>query len=175
MTFRIATATDVPRIAALHARSWQETYRGIMPDEFLDHEVDAERLHVWQERFDEEDLNRQVILAEEASQLAGFACVYMGNDPVYGALLDNLHVTSAYKGRGLGKALMKKAAEWVHQQDTTSPFYLWVYEKNYMARAFYDSLGAINQETVAGEYAVVLRYVWPNTQTVIAACMPKAS
>ena len=162
ITYRTATAADTGRIAALHARSWQETYRGIMPDHFLDDEVVAERLDVWQERFAERPPNRQIIVADDGDQLVGFACVLTGSDPVYGALLDNLHVDSAYKGRGIGQALIRQAANWVQQREPTSPFYLWVYEQNHPARAFYDRLGAINQEAVRGEHGIVLRYVWPD-------------
>jgi len=164
ITYRTATEADVTRIAAFHARSWQETYRGIMPDEFLDDEVEEERLEVWQERFVEQVPNRQIILAEAGNQLAGFACVVVGEDAVYGALLDNLHVASTYKGRGIGKSLIKRAAEWVKQQDEGSPFYLWVYEQNYAARAFYDRLGAANQERIRGDNGFVLRYVWSDTK-----------
>ncbi|GAB3639858.1 GNAT family N-acetyltransferase [Spirosoma arcticum] len=169
ITYRTATVADVDRIAALHARSWQESYRGIMPDEFLDEDVEAERLDVWQERFAEQPFNRQIIVAEDGGQLVGFACVLTGSDPVYGALLDNLHVASAYKGRGIGQALIRQTAKWVQQQDASSPFFLWVYEQNHPARAFYDNLGAINQEAVRGEHGIVLRYVWPDLQTLAGA------
>lgn len=167
ITYRTATEADVTRIAALHARSWQETYRGIMPDEFLDDEVEEERLEVWQERFVEQVPNRQIIVAEAGGQLAGFACVLTGDDPVYGALLDNLHVSSAYKGRGIGRQLMKQAAEWVQNQEAGSSFYLWVYEQNHPARAFYDSLGATNQERIRGDNGFVLRYVWPDMKPLL--------
>ncbi len=166
ITYRTATVADVDRIAALHARSWQETYRGIMPNDFLDDEVEDERLEVWQERFAEQPPNRQIIVAEDREQLVGFACVCRGSDPVYGALLDNLHVASTYKGRGIGRRLIKRAAGWVQQREPASPFYLWVYEQNHPARAFYDSLGAINQERVRGESGIVLRYVWPDVSKI---------
>ena len=164
ITYRPATVADADRIAVLHARSWQQTYRGIMPDEFLNNEVDAERLEIWQERFAEQPPDRHIIVAEGGNQLVGFACVFMDSDPVYGALLDNLHVAKPGKGRGIGRSLIKQAAEWVQQQDPASPFYLWVYEQNHPARVFYDGLGAVNHEAVPGDYGVVLRYGWPDTQ-----------
>lgn len=172
MTYRPATPADTDRIAALHARSWQETYRGILPDSFLDDEVEADRLDYWRQQFGESPRNRHVVVAEADGKLAGFACTFARFDPIYGALLDNLHVAAACKGRGLGRDLMKQSAEWVQQQQSAQGFYLWVYEKNYTARKFYDSLGAINQETAMGEYAVMLRYCWPDTQRLIAACIP---
>lgn len=166
ITYRPATPADTDRIATLHARSWQDTYRGIMPDEFLDNEVEAERLAVWQERFAKPTPNRQIIVAEDEGKVVGFACVILDSDPVYGALLDNLHVVSSYKGRGIGRQLIRQAAEWVQQQAATSPFFLWVYEQNHPARAFYEKLGAINQEAVRGENGIVLRYVWPDVSSI---------
>ena len=95
----------------------------------------------------------------------------MNHDPVYGALLDNLHVAKQYKGRGIGRELIKQSAGWVQQQQPASPYYLWVYEENQAARNFYDRLGATNQEAVRGEYATALRYVWPDLPALITACI----
>ncbi len=170
MLYRQALPADVERLAALHARSWQETYRGILPDSFLDNDVAAERLAHWQEQFRINSPNQHLIVAEADGRLAGFACTVANHDPVYGALLDNLHVATAYKGQGIGRHLMKLAAEWVQEHDPASAFYLWVYEKNDAARTFYDRLGAINQEAVPGEFAVALRCVWPDLPTLIANC-----
>jgi hypothetical protein len=36
VTVRPATVDDVAAIASVHVRSWQEAYRGQMPDEILD-------------------------------------------------------------------------------------------------------------------------------------------
>ena len=168
MHYRPATAADVDRLAALHARSWQETYRGILPDFFLDNEVEAERLAYWQDKFQENSPNRYMLVAEADGQLAGFACAYTDDDPIYGALLDNLHVAQGYKGRGIGRRFMQQIADWVVQNQATPSLYLWVYEKNHAARQFYERLGAINQQAVAGEHAVALRYVWPDARTLAA-------
>ena len=169
MHYRSATPADADRIAALHARSWQETYRGILPDLYLDSEVVAERLAYWQEQFQQRPANRSILVAETDGQLAGFACTVADHDPIYGALLDNLHVASANKGQGIGRALIRQSAEWVRGQNPASGFYLWVYETNHAARKVYDGLGAVNQEAVPGEHAVMLRYVWPDLPALIAA------
>lgn len=141
----------------------------MMPDSFLDDDVENERLDYWREQFRENPPNRHIIVVEAAGQLVGFACTVAGHDPLYGALLDNLHVSASHKGQGVGGKLMKNAADWVKQQQPDSPFYLWVYEENYAARKFYDSLGAINREAVPGNYAMMLRYVWPDLQTLLTA------
>lgn len=167
ITYRFATPADADQIAALHARSWQTTYRGIMSDDYLDNEVEAERLAVWRERFAAMPATRQVILAENDGQLVGFTCVMLHDDPVYGALIDNLHADPAQKGRGIGRELMRRAAGWVREQATESPLYLWVYVKNRAAIGFYDRMGGTNRETVQHENGPVFRYVWPDAETLV--------
>ena len=41
-----ASAQDAEAIARLQAQSWRSTYRGMLPDEYLDHHVVADRLAV---------------------------------------------------------------------------------------------------------------------------------
>ncbi len=162
ITFRTATPADADRIAELHTRSWQTTYRGIMTDSYLDHDVQAERLAVWRDRFTQMPPNRQVILAEASGQLVGFACVMLDEDPIHGALLDNLHADPAHKGRGIGAQLMQQTARWVQEQAPTSPLHLWVYVENKAAVGFYNRMGGTNHEQVQGENGPIFRYVWPD-------------
>ena len=47
---RQADARDADLIAAMHADSWARTYRGLLPDGFLDQEVVQDRLVHWQHK-----------------------------------------------------------------------------------------------------------------------------
>jgi GNAT superfamily N-acetyltransferase len=165
IVYREATLQDTENIALLHARSWQQHYRGILRDEFLDNEVIENRLNLWQSRLQHPQENQYVIVAEEEDKLYGFTCVLAHADPIWGALLDNLHVLSQQKGQGIGTHLMKSAAQWVHARDKNSGLYLWVYKDNVNARKFYESIGGINyeqktEENPGGGYAQICRYVW---------------
>ena len=44
--YRIATANDIEAIANLHALSWQNSYRGMLSDDYLDNHVLADRIQV---------------------------------------------------------------------------------------------------------------------------------
>jgi GNAT superfamily N-acetyltransferase len=165
MIYREATAADSEQVAQLHARSWQEHYRGILRDDYLNHEVQADRLKVWTERLHHPADNQYVLVAEDKGLICGLACVYINHDPVFGSLLDNLHVLSTYKGQGMGKVLLQKAASWAYAHSPDKPFYLWVYAKNVSAREFYDRMGGIHEETTevenpGGGHGEVYRYVW---------------
>ena len=45
MLFR--SSADLPSIAKLHAASWRAAYRGIFSDEFLDGDLEADRMQSW--------------------------------------------------------------------------------------------------------------------------------
>lgn len=65
---RLAKMRDAPSIAALHADSWRRNYRGCYRDDYLDGDVDSERLQVWTERLGAAEGNTRTLVAElEAS------------------------------------------------------------------------------------------------------------
>lgn len=165
INYREATLQDAGNIARLHALSWQQHYRGILHDDFLDNQVRQNRQELWHSRLQNPTENQFVVVAEEDNTLYGFACVFAGADPVWGALLDNLHVLSIQKGQGIGMKLIKSAASWVYSKHKNQGLYLWVYTKNTKARGFYERMGGINQEEVltenpGGGQALICRYVW---------------
>ena len=165
ITYREATPPDAEAIAALHARSWQQHYRGILRDAYLDQDIAADRRSVWQERFQQPSSHQHIVVATEEGVLGGFACTYAQHDPRWGALLDNLHVTADWQGRGVGRALMRTSAQWVGEQVTEEGLYLWVFEQNTAARTFYERMGGVSPEKTTvenpgGGRATVLRYVW---------------
>ena len=173
ITYRTATLGDAEAIARLHARSWQQHYRGILRDAYLDEDVVDDRRSVWHERLQHPDDEQHVVVATEDDTLGGFVCTYAEHDPQWGALLDNLHVIPEWQGRGVGRALMQAAARWVEQQETAEGLYLWVFEQNTAARAFYDRMGGVNKETATvenpgGGEATIFRYVWPEVSALIS-------
>jgi ribosomal protein S18 acetylase RimI-like enzyme len=172
--YRDATSHDALAIAHLHATSWQENYKGIWKDEFLEGKVFENRLEVWKHRLGFSDETQKVILAEWNGQICGFACTYLNKDMVWGSYLDNLHVAKDFKGQGIGKNLMSLAAAWVTHHNPDSGFYLYVLEKNEKARRFYDHLGAISAEVVSieyppGNFSDNCRYVWPHANALVMA------
>ena len=90
--YRLTRACDAPAVAALHAESWQRHYRGAYSDAFLDGDVVAERAAVWTQRLREPEAGQFTIVAESAGLLAGFVHTILDADPVWGSLVDNLHV-----------------------------------------------------------------------------------
>jgi len=168
LVLREATLQDSAAIARLHADSWRSAYRGMLSNDYLDHRVYSERDAVWQQRFSESAKNPFfAILAELENDLAGFACVFPDQDPIYGAFLDNLHVVPQRTRQGIGKRLLSAVAERLLADGRRGGLYLWVIEQNARARQFYSKAGALEVECVAlpmpdGSRQNEVRCYWPD-------------
>lgn len=166
ITYRGAGLADAEAIAALHAASWRVHYRGEFSDVFLDGDLVGERLRVWRDRLARPPGNQLVRLAMDDGVLRGFVCVYGGQDPAWGSLVDNLHVASAAKRTGIGASLMRQAAAWLAEHYPEIGIHLLVLETNARARRFYERLGGRNagtstMETHGGARVRSCRYTWP--------------
>lgn len=172
ITYRTATVTDTAAIAQLHARSWQQHYRGMMSDRYLDEDIEAERLSVWKKRMSQPDPSQYIVLAEDKGQLCGFACVYLNHDPVWGALLDNLHVSPYRQRQGIARELVRRTAAWVQEKTPDSKYHLTVLAGNSNAIKAYERLGGKRVKTFlhAVPYdreELVHLYVWEDLKTLL--------
>ena len=165
MIFRPAQFSDYENIAKLHADSWQKTYRNVFSEKFLEQDVEQDRKNTWYDRLRNPLQNQYVTVAVKDQRIVGFSCIYLNDDPIYGTLLDNLHVASDLHKSGVGKSLMKECAKYIYEKSGNKKMYLWVFELNENARKMYDHLGAANVETVDKKHtdntsARACRYCW---------------
>lgn len=175
--YRIARPEDADRIAHLHAESWRRAYRGSYSDAYLDGPVHEDRRAVWHERYRQPNERMYTLLAldptNEDGPLLGFACSFAAgtagapnehDDPKWGTLLDNLHVTGEAEGRGIGRQLLAASALWSEREHPEDGFFLWVLTENARARRFYEHLGAVDEgaewSDMPGGRVLGHRYVW---------------
>lgn len=166
MTLRIARATDRPAIAALQCASWQDTYRGVLPDSFLDHDLPAHLDAQWAAtRFDGDE---RTLVWEEQGMLLGFASLIPKAEPY----LYNIHASPGHRGQGIGARLMAGAAAWAQTHGTT--LYLHALAGNHGARRFYARLGGTEgpgfDETLFGQPVHTIPIRWTDLAKLIARC-----
>ncbi len=142
ITYRSITAADAATVAHIHATSWRTAYRGILPDAYLDRDMDADRLAHWQHRLAEPDERDVGVLALQDAMPVGFAFAVRDEHERWGSLLDNLHVLPELRGRGVGRDLMRGVVTQLLQAGSVAGLHLWVFEDNHDALAFYTRLGA---------------------------------
>ncbi|WBQ02569.1 GNAT family N-acetyltransferase [Kribbella sp. CA-293567] len=148
LVFRSGGPADAEGIAALHADNWRRHYRGAFSDSFLDGDLDTERRAVWSERL-AAPAGTVTIIAEDGDRLAAFVHVMLDHDPVWGSLVDNLHVQHGRHRTGIGSKILARAAEAVTEQAIGDAIYLWVLQQNTAGQHFYRAVGATEGETAA--------------------------
>lgn len=159
---RPATAADLPRIAALHAESWQAAYAGEFPKARLEGEIREQLLQKWAAY--QPQPGDILLLAEHAgtpAKLLGFCAVWCRPEPY----LDNLHVSPAAQGLGTGSALFRAAVRQLLAQGQQS-LSLTVFQSNQKARAFYAGLQGTEtgelELDVFGTLVPSVTVVWPD-------------
>jgi GNAT superfamily N-acetyltransferase len=164
---RNASPADAEQIAAVHVRSWQAAYRGLLPQEYLDRLDPADRLPRWRRTLGEMDRTAGgVLVAVTNGQVCGAA--WFGpardpdTDPAQVGELAGIYLVADAWGKGLGRSLMTTVLERLaaggYEQAT-----LWVLESNERARRFYAKAGwaedgAVKQDDRLGFPITEVRY-----------------
>lgn len=173
MQYRIADFNDLADLTELHAQSWRDSYRGIFFDEYLDNDVWDERKKFWASRLTSPKHNQYILVATDNHKICAFICAFGNESAQWGTFIDNLHVSKAAQGNGVGKQLMFLIATWVEASFDHKGIYLEVLEDNLNARDFYHRMGAKHQETNlwqppgSNEKVNDLLYVWENNLTLL--------
>lgn len=169
---RAAGARDAAAIATLHTRSWREVYRGILPDAYLDHEVVGERLQYWTDALAAPGTGF-VLIARHDGAASGFIAVARDGEPGYDAVIDSLHVAAAWRGTGLGRRLIRRAAARLLAEGASSVC-LRVFDANTAAISFYRRLGGRPDGTgidgFAGANMPDTRFGWRDLAALRDAC-----
>jgi ribosomal protein S18 acetylase RimI-like enzyme len=138
---RPARLEDVAKMARLIVQTWQETYRGLMPDALLDDPgLVAVRERFWTAALTDERYSaNRVALASRDGELVGVA---MSGPPLdaqatWARQLYVLYVLAAEHGSGAGTALLRAVLQ---PEESVG---LWVAALNPRAQAFYRKHGFV--------------------------------
>ena len=146
LDIRLARPTDARMIAQLHIRSWQQAYRGQLPDSFLLELADtlARRITHWAALLDNASQSgHRVLVAEQDGSLIGFVTFGPADGQPTDLKLGEvqaIYLDSAYWGRGYGRALFQAAMAGLRDAGFREAV-LWVLETNKRARRFYEIAG----------------------------------
>lgn len=142
LNIRPATVEDAPALAQVHVATWRTTYRGLVPDAYLDSLSVAERTERWRGRLSGADPGAFTLVAEDGDgRLVGFATggPERENDSVYTGELYAIYLLQAAQRAGLGRRLVQAVAERLLAMGHTAML-VWVLATN-PSRGFYERLG----------------------------------
>ena len=141
---REAVLDDVDEMARVNAAGWREGYRGIVPDDRLDHLPEADWRRQMQAGLREPRLDSFTRIAELDGEFAGYCFVAAPGrdepDESKVAELVAIYVEPRLWRRGVGRSLIEAAigraaelgCEWL---------LLWTFEENHRALRFYEAAG----------------------------------
>ena len=126
------TEDEIRGKAYVHWKSWQESYRGIVDDGYLDRMTLAqteEKAFRWRDN---------LLVAKDGERVVGF----VGYGPARGdegaGEVFALYVLEEYQRRGIGYALMREA---LSRLEGRRVVFLWVLKENAKAIRFYERVG----------------------------------
>ncbi|NMM51093.1 GNAT family N-acetyltransferase [Paenibacillus aquistagni] len=139
---RRAEATDAEAIAQVHVASWQSTYRGIVPDIYLDNMSVERRVEYWGSILSKPLYEHELIVLEQQGQVVGFANGGPNRERKYryDAEIYALYLLQRVQGQGYGKAMVHQLIESFSREGYRSML-VWALKDN-PAVQFYERLGA---------------------------------
>jgi len=179
ITLRRANAGDAPAIARVRIDSWRTTYRGMVPDAYLDAmQVDASTA-MWDRVLTAGPNTTSVFVADHDGEIVGFASGAMLAEPKHGldAELVAIYLRREFQRVGLGRRLVGAVVDAQSAHGATG-LITWVIADNKAARGFYESLGAellVEQPFQwDGLNLVEVGYGWRDLPALTEACRGEA-
>ncbi|MBM7667298.1 ribosomal protein S18 acetylase RimI-like enzyme [Solibacillus kalamii] len=169
MNIRKANRGDAPGIAKVHVDSWRTTYKGIIPQNFLDGLSYEQRTKLWENNIS--DQTNTIFVAENENIIIGFVTgsTRSTNKEVGASDLTSIYLLEEWQGQSVGKKLLNQIMTSLLEQG---------YQKVYVdvladnkTKQFYQYYGAEYVKTVqlsiAGKTLEEEIYVWNSVEKVI--------
>jgi len=137
---RPAKLEDAPAIARVHVASWQSTYQGMLPEEFLESLSETGYADRWKRVIGEG--SSRVYVAEHEGEVVGFASGgrERAGETGYTGELYAIYVIDAAQRRGFGRELVRSTVAGLRELGLDDMI-IWVLRDNQPARSFYERLG----------------------------------
>jgi len=168
MLLRDAGPGDAAGIARVHVESWRTTYRGIVPDAYLDSLSREHREEVWSGMLSAPEEGSFTLVAEDQDgEIIGFASAgpERSGDPIYRGELYAIYLLEGHQQRGLGRQLTRAVVRRLADRGLCSML-VWVLADN-PSRAFYECLGGVVVRTqpteIGGLSLEEVAYGWGDT------------
>ncbi|GAA3777682.1 GNAT family N-acetyltransferase [Micromonospora maritima] len=142
---RGATERDADALAVVHVRTWQETYCGKVPQEYLDQLDPAHRRQGWRQWIQQDRPPAgTLVLDHERDGVIGFINVSPSRDtdtdPQLVGEIVAVYLLPTFWGQGAGRLLMEAGMLRLAKAGYRE-IVLWVLETNGRARRFYEAGG----------------------------------
>ena len=165
---RAASPRDAAGIARVHAQSWRDTYRGILPAGYLARLQNPAMARHWRQRLGFTG-GRDVVVAERNRRVVGFATLSDVEDDEglegFAGEVGMLYLQPELTGRGIGRRLFQHGLSILERHELYWAV-TWVLDANKRAQQFYRREGmrddgARRRDLFDGVAVRVARYAKP--------------
>jgi ribosomal protein S18 acetylase RimI-like enzyme len=170
---RRATKRDAPAIARVQVDTWRTTYRGIVPDSYLDNMDYARSQRNWEDLIaDKIHLSTVFVAEDDKLGIIGFASCGAAREKKWGFAgeLYAIYMRHEAQGQGTGRRLVLSVARELKAKGLDSML-VWVLAENPYKR-FYDSIGGTcigtNEFTLGGAQLEEIGYGWAQLDSLIS-------
>jgi GNAT superfamily N-acetyltransferase len=166
MIVREARPEDARGIARVRVDTWRTTYRGLIPDNYLNQLSYDEKELSYRDKIADKNNNEYFFIAEEDNAVVGFAICgpERSGYRLYGGEIYAIYVLEAYQRKGIGRALVKTSIGRLRELGFCSML-LWVLDGNLYCH-FYERLGgapiARKKHEMNGAELELVAYGWPD-------------
>jgi GNAT superfamily N-acetyltransferase len=144
VSVRPATVEDAGAIGAVHVRSWQGAYVGLLPQDHLDAMDPVRSAAAWRRWLAAADDRSRTLLAEVGGRVVGFANVRPSRDadadPATVGEVTTIYLLPDSWGTGIGRMLFGATRDALVAAGYRAAT-LWVLDTNDRARRFYEAAG----------------------------------
>ena len=165
---RPATREDLPKVAAVHVESWQRSFAGIAPENYLRSMTVERRLKAYSER--ECSGPYQMLVAEHPEKgIVGFGDFGPPKLPGgFESQIYSFYFLPEYQRKGLGSRLFRRCVERIRRDGHGSLCLDSLELSPY--RAFYDKMGGRivgrDRHKLGDEYFDTVVYAWENIEDI---------
>lgn len=171
MKIREATIHDAQGIAKVHVDSWRTTYKGIIPDDFLNNLSYEQRTELWIHNIGRKD-NFLLVAESTEGEIIGFADFWKRetNTIPNSSDLTSIYLLEEYQGKGIGRKLLEERLFLKIKQLGYQSIFVEVLAEN-KTRYFYEYYGAKLYKTVqvkiGGKILDEIVYIWDDVDKVL--------
>jgi ribosomal protein S18 acetylase RimI-like enzyme len=145
ITIRPAEEKDANDIAKVHITSWQNTYKGQVPDSYLENlpSTIEDRANKWKETLAKHERGLRVLVAEAGKDIVGFCIVNASRDEDMAKDVGEvgaIYVDPKFLKKGIGAQLMSEGLAFLSEEGFNKVT-LWVLTTNVKAREWYEKNG----------------------------------
>jgi GNAT superfamily N-acetyltransferase/predicted nuclease of restriction endonuclease-like (RecB) superfamily len=141
---RESTLSDASEVAAIHVKAWQESYKNIIEEHYLQNISFSDRLELRNKILNNNDPNQIHWVAVYEEKIIGFcdAGPAFENTADYFGEIYAIYLLEEFKRCGIGQRLLQAAHKFLSQKKLL-PYVAWVLKDNPSGCAFYKKNGGI--------------------------------